>query len=955
MWYDIYVIFYTILINRESSLLLFQVSIAMLLLFSRGFFYCKKSVPMFYFTADCGERWLFMDTQLKIQENPANILTVTPKEFTKLKACRKSFMFGRIGLRYDGYEGVQFERSVVERVKEILANGGDVSAEVHDLYDGYKKEWFSCDKEWESSRSNSMKRVTRLAEYVKHMDRKLVEINVKYSSKFVSSFTYRGYKIQAIAGKFDFVFDKNGHKTYVILHYGTPTESTRARKKENLPENSPEILAATLAAREQFGDRDFHVELWYIRNKDDNGTQVVDRFEHRPGKNIVSVNFSSVDGEKLSIRLAESLSGQEKCKCENCRHCCICKKETQIRKTRQSVVKADATGQKLDLTEAQLKVVNHVNGPMCVVAVPGAGKTASLVERLVHLIRDVHVKPQKILFVTFTKKAAREITERVERQLLLAGIKGMPQIKTYNALGFSILKENPLYVGKRIKLAEDIDRYTLIFKALKEQKDIENMSYINPLGEHGIVKFLDLKFDEIEAHGKDSFRIQYKERYDVEGMIRVYDAYKAKYENAGFISYDDQISMVNELFDEYSVLPQRYSQKYEFVMVDEFQDSSEEQVEMIYAIAHCHNNLVVVGDDDQGIYKWRGGSSKYMLEFQYDFPSAEMVYMEDNFRSSEEILNLCNALIQGNGTRYAKKLVSHIKGEHKPLYLKDVDPLVLQNVVKAAMKNGCKPGEIAVLARSNKRLDEVMTILDGVCPVSIPKDYLIEDAVFTCIYDVMTLFYKGLSSDVALYRFLKVFGLAENIVKDEKDKSLYENLILSGNISKIELTPECLNRMATEKKELNKAFYVLLTCFEKLKYGQLRETLLFIIKECLGLDEHLVVEDLVDMAEDKGIVNLSSMYEVMEDMILFNSTERVGYDTAEDAVNLLTAHDSKGKEFRAVIIYCMEDFEMTEEEIRVLYVAMSRAKKYLYMIESAYNRFDGFNRIAPYVQVQGTN
>ena len=114
------------------------------------------------------------------------------------------------------------------------------------------------------------------------------------------------------------------------------------------------------------------------------------------------------------------------------------------------------------------------------------------------------------------------------------------------------------------------------------------------------------------------------------------------------------------------------------------------------------------------------------------------------------------------------------------------------------------------------------------------------------------------------------------------------------------------------------------------------------------------MDDLVKLAEERGIVKLESLYQVMKEMIAFGSNERVGYDSCEDAVNLLTCHDSKGKEFPVVIIYGMEDFDVrSEEETRVLYVAMSRAKEHLYMVETAYNRFGGFERISPYCTVAG--
>lgn len=893
-----------------------------------------------------------MDTNVGIQEK-AQAVTVSPKEFSKLRECRKAFSYDRIGLRYDGYEDMSFLCGAVAKMKAMLKNGTeDVKAAIESYFDeGYDASWFTCEKEYVSAKANALKKVLRLYEYIQTRKNELTDIDVAYSSYFCRPLHYRGMQIGGIVGKFDLVLERNGHKTLVIFHYGAPTESRRARKKENLPENSPEIIAATCAARMMFG-KDFHVELWYLRNKDDNGTQIVEKFEHREGKNIVGVDFTSFTEAQLLTKLTEVLSCAEKCNCDDCRHKCVCKAETEVRFSNKQEV---SRGQRkeISLTDSQKEVVNHVNGPLCVVAVPGAGKTESLVQRMIHLIRDVHVKPQKILFVTFTKKAAREISSRVEAELLNAGIKGMPQIMTYNALGFSILKDNPLYVGRRIKLAEDIDRYTLISKAYQEVPAINGISYLNPNGSYGIVRFLDTKFDEIEANGKESFIKQYSERYDVEGILRVYDAYHREYEAAGFIDYDDQISMVNDLFDQYKVLPGRYAEKYEFIMVDEFQDSSEEQVEMIYAIARCHNNLVVVGDDDQSIYAWRGGSSDYMLEFSYDFPAAKTVYMEDNFRSNGKILDLCSAFIAGNGKRYEKKLISHVDADEKPVYYKDVAPQKIAELVTEALSKGYQPGDIAVLARNNKRLDEVTKVLDGVCKVSIPKDYMIDDVVFSTIYDVMTLFYKGLDEDVALYRYLKMAGLESYASKSKKHESLYANLVAAGVIPALTLSAECLDNMALDQTPLGKAMYTLLSCFEKLQYGQLKEAVKFIAKEVMNLDEHLVIDNLADMAEEKGIVKLESLYTVMGEMISFGSTERVGYDTAENAVNLLTAHDSKGKEFKVVIIYGMEDFDMSEEERRVLYVAMSRAKDTLFMIETAYNKFDGFDLIAPYVSVKG--
>lgn len=890
-----------------------------------------------------------------IQKEAAAAVCVSPKEFTKLMACRKKFMFDRMNLKYDGKEQLMFMCSAVSKMKSLIKEGAKNLPECMESFmEGYCREWFSCEMEWEAAKKNASRQITRLAEYV--MTKEIVDVDVRFVNRFERPLAYRGMHIGSIGIHFDLITKKaDGRMTGVIIHYGAPTESERARKMENLPSNSPELIAATLSARRIYG-RDFRVELWYVKNKDDNGASVVEKFEHRPGKNVITANFSAMEDGELMKHLITMLSRSEKCDCEKCRHQCVCR-ENVLHEPQDDCGDAEVTHSSVcgTPTDAQQCVIDHVNGPMCVVAVPGAGKTESLVRRLVHLVKDVRVKPQKILFVTFTKKAAREIQARVNARLTEAGISGMPQIMTYNALGFSILKENPLYVGKRIRLAEDRDRYNLIFKSIQECDRIQHMSYLNPRGEHGIVRFLDAKFEELQGNGEKSFRVQYEKRYDVDGILAVYEVYRRKYEEAGFISFDDQISLVNELFEQYSVLPRRYADKYEYIMVDEFQDSTEEQVDMIYSIARYHNNLVVVGDDDQSIYQWRGGSSQFMLEFSYDFPQAKTIYMEDNFRSNGKILELCNAFIQGNGVRYEKNLVSHNDDGQKPVYVKDCDSAQFREVVSSILKSGVNLGDVAILARNNQRLEEVSVMLDGVCPVSIPKDYMIEDVVFTGIFDVMSLYYKGLDDDVAFYRYLRLFGLTGLVGKSEPSESLYANMVASGKIQKLDLSANGVERMAQDVSEAGRAMFALLTCFEKLKYGQMQEALSHILKACFHKESHLVVENLIDIAEERGFVQSEELYRAMEDMIVFQSTERVGYDSSKNAVNLLTAHDSKGKEFPVVVVYGMEDFSLTEEETRVLYVAMSRAKKSLYLVENANNRFNGFQRMAPYIKVYGGN
>lgn len=215
----------------------------------------------------------------------AENIAISPKELKKLAMCRKSFEFSRMGLTYDGTKEVLFSVKAVNEVKKLIMAGKEnVEGAVRTFYEGFSPDWFSCDAEFMSAKENSMKRILRLYEYIQTREVENIRTDVFYENNFVRTLNYRGLAIKTIRGKFDFVFqDKTGKTVCVILHYGKPTESSKARKPENLPENSPELLVATSAARNSIAG-DFSVELWYLRGKDDNGTVVAPKFEHRPEK-----------------------------------------------------------------------------------------------------------------------------------------------------------------------------------------------------------------------------------------------------------------------------------------------------------------------------------------------------------------------------------------------------------------------------------------------------------------------------------------------------------------------------------------------------------------------------------------------------------------------------------------------------------------------------------------------
>ena len=863
------------------------------------------------------------------------------KQFACLQNCEKILGFQELKLKTKALEKISFLKDATKR----CLMGADIS----DVFQSYSQEWFESVLQYETEREKDYKKVARLLRYVEEQGYTCQGTNVPYMVTFSKTITIKGIPVSGIKGMIDFVLEREGHRTNVFLQGKALKYSDRAKKPEKKPENAMELMAAALAV----ADADT-VALWSLKNKDDKGA-TLPAFESRKGKNIVSISADNKE-EKL-LRLFQNMTQFCEKNCDECFYKEICKLPEVTVQERAEKKEVTEKGEKKIFTDAQQQVIDHTNGPMCCIAVPGAGKTTALTERLISLCKK-GIQPESILMLTFTNKAATEIKERVSARLAAEGIKRMPEISTYNAFGYSILKENPTYLGKRLRLADDIDNMKLIADCLLSSPKIEGMSYSGIYSEYGLVNQLFQLFNQIREKGEEIFREEYRERKDVEGILTVYHRYKEEYEKAGYISYDDQITLAGELLSDWPNLLAGYAKRYEYIMVDEFQDSSEDQIDLIYSIAHVHDNIVVVGDDDQAIYGWRGGSSQFMLQFQKDFPSAAMVYMEDNFRSRNGILDVANALICDNSERFKKQIKGHDEETVMPVYAKATTKDFLQVLVKKAVSSGIKPGDIAVLARNHKRLDDAYQVISPIEKCTTPKDFMIEDAVFQMLYDVLNLYYRGVTEDESLYRFFYRLEADARKLELGNGTCLYECMVRKEVIPDLmegRKSLEALKKMP--QTSFTKAAAVLVECFGYAAYGKdLTEILTGILKKTINMEDHPVLRKLLEMAENKAIIKLKKLYNAMDNMVLFRATDRVGYDPAEDAVNLLTCHDSKGKEFRTVIIYGIEDFENTPEEIRVLYVAATRAKKNLYMVETSQNKnMDVFEKMRPWVKIISQN
>jgi superfamily I DNA/RNA helicase len=872
-----------------------------------------------------------------------------------LRKCRKSLEFNELSLNYKGYEAAKIIRKALGSLKEMKEITKETAfRKVDEIFrNEYLKEWFDFQYQYEQALERDLIRVKRIIEYICKNEYGLLEADVPFSIQIGA--TYRGYKITCITGVVDFVFGKGNDVIFVNIRSGENPYSYRARRVDTIVENSIELLATAVGVGSKYQDKKVYIESWYIKNKDDKTYSLVPDYEDKRGKNIASIMVENLSVVKDRFYYVAAFPEDGPNKCKECIHNSVCRASFEARKdvpdTEEKVNKKSAAEAKF--TGSQKAVIEHMEGSMCVIAGPGAGKTFTLVNRLANMLRK-GITPDSILFVTFTNKAASEIKERVMSLIGTTNEKEIPNIYTYNALGYTILKDNPMFLGKRVRLADKVDRYTVIGEALKNSPKIVNVSYDGIYSEFGLIRSLEKWFGQIDEKGKEQFIKDECEKKDVEGIIHVYDLYTKIFKDMGYIDYDMQISLVNDLFAKYPSLASSYAKKFNYIMVDEYQDTSEDQATMIYSIAKKHGNIVVVGDDDQSIYGWRGGSNKYMMNFGHDFPTAKIIVMNDNFRSTNKILDSANVVIANNGNRYEKEIQGHIEDSYKPIYFKNGTAEGVTGLITEILKKGYHLGDIAVLARNHKRLTEVIGALEGNYKVTVPKEFIHEDVVFQTIYDVLTLYYKGLDEDESFYRFLKITGV-DKLQKKVKKDSLYKNLVMSDHLLTIDkMDINCLTSYEKVKDEstLMAAGHKLIWCLKKIQYGKGVAVLNDLLLEIFGMSEHKVVDNLIEIADERAFVTISELYAYMSNMKLYHDDKTVEYEPRRDAINLLTSHSAKGKEFPVVIVYGTEDFNSNEEEIRLFYVSITRAKNTLFFIETVCNECELFPKLQGSVLVK---
>lgn len=611
------------------------------------------------------------------------------------------------------------------------------------------------------------------------------------------------------------------------------------------------------------------------------------------------------------------------------------------------------------LNTEQREAVTTTEGFVRVMAGAGSGKTRALAHRFAYLVNEVGILPSNILCVTFTNKSANEMRRRIRA---LTGDNDTGFISTFHGFCVSVLQEDSYFVQypKSFLVLDNSDIDSMLAVIYEERGlTLRDMTFSKARDMIEIEKCVNRPqyYLDVIAMDLDTLKKKYDEAVTAKDII--FYGYLYQQKKCLGLDYNDLIKFTLYIFSQSGEIRLKWQQRLEYIMIDEFQDIDPLQYELMQALCAYHKNLFIVGDPDQTIYTWRGADVKYLLDFERNFPNVKTIMMMKNYRSTPEILSAANSLIDKNTIRMKKELIPMLPQGERPVYTHNKTTDTEANTIAARVKElneaGVPYGDIAVLYRAHYA---ARTIEEGLMKAEIPYTIYSGVQFFDRVEIKDALSYMRMVVYKDDLSFLRIVNTPRRNIGQRRMRFLTE--YAEKNSCSLY---EALDRNADEPLFAGtqaKRFIKLIEHFAAIyKNMPASEALSAILNES-GYEAALRTEGAQDRLDNLAELK-QAVYEyetgcgeesAMEDFIAHVALlTNLDAASSPDAVKLMTVHTAKGLEFPYVFICALDEgvfpskrtdsFEGMEEERRLMFVAVTRAEKGLFLSDAEGRSIDG--------------
>nr|WP_228370452.1 ATP-dependent helicase [Gottschalkia acidurici] len=605
---------------------------------------------------------------------------------------------------------------------------------------------------------------------------------------------------------------------------------------------------------------------------------------------------------------------------------------------------------KIVLNDQQKSAVLHKEGPAIILAVPGAGKTTVLISRTANLILNHHIHPNNILSITFSKASAKDMKERFI-SIFGQEVGSIASFSTIHSFAYFLIRDFAKDKKLKLNLIEGIDSGINKIQIIKNIYSEVNNSFINEdkleelLNIIGFVKNMMIKVEDFCEH----------RNFNIKGFDKIFSNYESYKRKHNLIDFDDMLTMTLDILQNNPSVLNKYRDRYRYIQVDEGQDTSKVQNEIIKLISSPHNNLFVVADDDQSIYGFRGAYPEDLLVFDKKYPKAKVFFMEENYRSTKNIVSVCNSFIKQNKSRYDKSLFTNNQSIEPVTITKLKNQEDQYDYIIDSIKEDMDLSNIAILFRNNLSAISVIDHLNRNNLNFYMKDSKVHFFKHWVVLDILRFFNLAVDdSDISSFEkiYYKMNGyiskLALNYIKTQDSlTSVFDRLLTFDNFKPFQL--ENIKAIKSNFKKLlkMKPFGAIMFIENDLGYRKYLED------NCKNFGYSFEnVNSILGHLKSVSI-GVNSIGELLDKLdSLKKSIDNAKYNKNSEAITLSTIHSAKGLEFRKVYMIDLIDGEFPninslelseigdlkplEEERRLFYVGMTRAKTHLNLITFNY-------------------